>query len=69
MPIDEGADNAKPQTDQANNSQKQRQTRKSVCFEIFSLGHWDDVRTLAHFFGASGFGSALVSAGLSSSAR
>ena len=38
-------------------AEQERQSGKPARFEIFALGRWDDVRTLAHFFGASGFGS------------
>src|SRR5664279_3599567 len=69
MPINKSPDDAESQAEQTDHGQNYRQTRKSVRFEIFALGHRDHVRTLAHFFGASGFGSALVSAGLSRSAR
>src|SRR6187200_2127163 len=55
------SDDAERQTNQTDHPQEQRQTRETVRFDIFSLRYWDDVRTLAHFFAASGLGSALTS--------
>src|ERR1700731_1069817 len=70
MRRDKRAHDTERQSGEPDQSQDERQTGKAVAFEIFALRHRHYVSTLAHFFGASGFGSGgFVSAGLSRSAR
>jgi hypothetical protein len=62
----QGANQTEQEPDNSAARQQQRQATETIRFKIFTLRGRYDLRTLAHFFCASGLGAGLVSGGLAS---